>query len=288
MRVVKPHAEILPELRPLEKIELCGRVCYKSEDKIEEGSARPFAERILSRGHTSVFEHTRVIMPLDKYRDLRDMGGIQTNPATDRLEFYYSPYGAAVDIELNGRDFVNHVSRNLDLLESLPTAEDYMTVRFICSRAISQQMQRHRVFSFSELSLRYVKYDGDVDFIQPAPYDWADYHDTDGLGDAAADPRWQAWYFACEHAEEAYHTMLKEGCSPQEARNVLPLCTKSDLVVTARYKEWQEFLKLRLPPGADPQMRYLLRQLVELENFPKEEIGHLEDDEFICSGALHG
>ena len=60
MRIIKPNVEILDDLNPeeiLKKLELCGRVCYKSEDKITPESAIKFISNIMKRGHESVIEH---------------------------------------------------------------------------------------------------------------------------------------------------------------------------------------------------------------------------------------
>ncbi len=60
MKVIKPSVEIMDEFDGLDvirKLERCGRVCYKSEDKITDGSAYKFIENIIKRGHESVLEH---------------------------------------------------------------------------------------------------------------------------------------------------------------------------------------------------------------------------------------
>lgn len=60
MKIIKAGYEILDELNGqniLKKIELCGRVCYKSEDKSTEESAEDFVRSIIKRGHESVLEH---------------------------------------------------------------------------------------------------------------------------------------------------------------------------------------------------------------------------------------
>ena len=60
MKIIKPSIEILDDLNPeeiLKKLELCGRVCYKSEDKITPESAIKFISNIVKRGHESVIEH---------------------------------------------------------------------------------------------------------------------------------------------------------------------------------------------------------------------------------------
>lgn len=60
MKIIKPSIEILDELNPeqtLKKLEIAGRICYKSEDKITPESAAKFISSILKRGHESVIEH---------------------------------------------------------------------------------------------------------------------------------------------------------------------------------------------------------------------------------------
>lgn len=63
MRVIRPWFEILDEVNGeniLKRIERIGRVCYKSEEKITDDSARKFVDNILRRGHESVIEHEKV------------------------------------------------------------------------------------------------------------------------------------------------------------------------------------------------------------------------------------
>lgn len=63
MRIIKPGFEILTDLSPaavLKHIELCGRTCYKSENKITEESCRTFVQSIIKRGHEAVLEHFNI------------------------------------------------------------------------------------------------------------------------------------------------------------------------------------------------------------------------------------
>jgi thymidylate synthase (FAD) len=58
MILVKPSFEIMAvSINPLLLIELAGRTCYKSEDKITDNSAKTFVEMVTKRGHHSVIEH---------------------------------------------------------------------------------------------------------------------------------------------------------------------------------------------------------------------------------------
>lgn len=67
----------------------------------------------------------------------------------------------------------------------------------------------------------------------------------------------QHWVWACRQAEDAYFNMLNFGCTPQEARSVLPNSLKTEVVMTANLREWRHFFKLRTAPAAHPQMREL-------------------------------
>ena len=62
MKIIEPAVEIITEQNPLKRIELCGRVCYKSEDRITADSAYTFVKNIRSTGHTSVLEPARIVV----------------------------------------------------------------------------------------------------------------------------------------------------------------------------------------------------------------------------------
>lgn len=135
-----------------------------------------------------------------------------------------------------------------------------ITVKFICDRGVSHEIVRHRLASYCQESTRYCNYSkdgfgGEITVIQPC------YLATCGAG-------YQMWKEACEAAETAYFNMLNFGCSPQEARAVLPNSLKTEVVMTANLREWRHFFKLRTAPAAHPQMRevanMLLKQMREM------------------------
>ena len=64
-------------------------------------------------------------------------------------------------------------------------------------------------------------------------------------------------------AENVYFNLLSDGCTPQEARSVLPNSTKTEIVMTANLREWRHFLKLRTAKAAHPQMRELAVPLLK-------------------------
>ena len=191
MKIIDPYVEFAEPIDGdaiLKHLERCGRICYKSEGKIAEGSAEKFLANIIKRGHEAVLEH-------------------------------YS-----------------------------------FTVRFVCDRGVSHEIVRHRLASYCQESQRYCNYGkdqfgGDVTFIKPMFFD----EGTDV---------YRIWERSCQEAETAYFALLNDGCSPQEARTVLPNSTKTELVMTANIREWRHFLKLRTSPAAHPQMRQLANKLL--------------------------
>ena len=117
-----------------------------------------------------------------------------------------------------------------------------ITVRFICDRGISHEIVRHRLASYSQESQRYVRYNDDIEFINPH------------MPNAKAH---EAWQELCERAEETYKELLSYSVQPEQARSVLPNSTKTEIVMTANLREWRHFLKLRTAKAAHPQMREL-------------------------------
>lgn len=122
-----------------------------------------------------------------------------------------------------------------------------ITVRFICDRGVSHEIVRHRLASYCQESTRYCNYGNDqfnseITVIEPLYLE--QYTDA-----------YSAWQEACEIAERAYFKLLDWGCTPQEARAVLPNSLKTEVVMTANLREWRHFFKLRCAPAAHPQMR---------------------------------
>lgn len=70
MKLIKPSFQIIPQEDLMKHIELCGRVCYKSEDKITDDSAKSFVDRIIKSGHGAVLEHGTVYLkiPIEEYK----------------------------------------------------------------------------------------------------------------------------------------------------------------------------------------------------------------------------
>ena len=184
MKIVNPCTEIIGNINGhdlLQHIERCGRVCYKSEGNIADGSAEKFVASIIKRGHEAVLEHACI------------------------------------------------------------------TVKFTVDRGVSHEIVRHRLAAYCQESTRYCNYSnegfgGEISVIKP-------------LYLAEGTRAWDNWEWACKAAEKAYFQMLNAGCSPQEARSVLPNSLKTEVVMTANIREWRHFFRLRTAAAAHPQMR---------------------------------
>lgn len=121
------------------------------------------------------------------------------------------------------------------------------TVKFICDRGVSHEIVRHRLAAYCQESTRYCNYskecfDSEITVIKP-------FYMQPGMKD------FQIWERAMNACEDAYFDLLDCGCTPQEARSVLPNSLKTEVVMTADIREWRHFLKLRCSPAAHPQMR---------------------------------
>lgn len=141
------------------------------------------------------------------------------------------------------------------------------SLRIVCDRGISHEIVRHRIASYSQESTRYCNYSKEkfgeeITVIEPP-----------GL----SVPQQKIWSECMEAAETAYFQLVSSVASPQIARSVLPTCLKTELVMTANFREWKHFIKLRTDPAAHPQMREVAEMVRDLlskecpEVFDKEE-----------------
>ena len=144
-----------------------------------------------------------------------------------------------------------------------------LTVRFICDRGVTHELVRHRLCSFSQESSRYVSYKGGVTFIIPP---WINIcpgekeHDEGTTIKLEKGDTWDSihffWVNTIAHCESTYIKLLKLGWKPEQARSVLPNSTKTEIVMTANFREWRHIFKLRCNKAAHPQMRELMIPLL--------------------------
>lgn len=130
-----------------------------------------------------------------------------------------------------------------------------LSVKFICDRGVSHELVRHRMASFAQESTRYCNYSQDkfgkeITLITPVAF-------------ARGSKAYDIWATACSFAEVSYFELLNDGASPQDARAVLPNSLKTEVVMTANYREWRHILELRCSEKAHPEMRRLMLPLLE-------------------------
>lgn len=137
-----------------------------------------------------------------------------------------------------------------------------ITVKFLTDRAVSHELVRHRLASYSQESQRYVGYRGEVEFVRPwwMKQDLLGVHTEESV-DLVDSWKEQVVLRSMLISSMTYQALLNEGVSPQQARVVLPNSVKTEIVVTANPREWRHIFKLRTGPGAYPQIRELMSPL---------------------------
>lgn len=297
MRIIKPSFEIWDQEEGLEgvykQIERAGRVCYKSEDKITEGSAKEFVERMIKSGHGAMIEHGTVYLRIP-YGTMDDAGEFSNEHIVARYmdnpysivngniedDYWYVTSNYRVIIENGWLGDLKH------LCEPIEYHEKRITVKFICDRGVSHEFVRHRVFSFAQESTRYCNYSKDkfnneCTFIIPS---WLNDFPECIIRDSIGGHMYPSDYYrenldgsfrgnvifmthtkylidSLFQAEKSYNNLISSGWKPQQARAVLPNSLKTELVMTGFASDWEHFFKLRNAGSAHPQARELAHPL---------------------------
>lgn len=179
MKLIKPSFEIWEQPTGLEgvykQIERVGRVCYKSEDKITEDSAKPFVDRMTKSGHGAMLEHGTVYLEFH-VKDPSEVGEEEYHNQQSELNKLISRYANnkysiikvnhyydTVFITTNYRVLIeNNWLKDLKYIcEPTVFHEKRVTVHFVCDRGVSHEFVRHRVMSFAQESTRYCNYSKD-------------------------------------------------------------------------------------------------------------------------------
>jgi thymidylate synthase (FAD) len=142
-----------------------------------------------------------------------------------------------------------------------------LSVLFTVDRGVSHEAVRHRLASFAQESTRYVnyakeKFGSEINVINIEDGIKLDQTMKD-LSQEAIALILVEWYNAMQDAENHYMRMIELGATPQIARSVLPSSTKTEIVVTANYREWRNIFTLRTPLTAHPQMREVMIPLLK-------------------------
>lgn len=276
MRLIRSSYEFLPQESGLDgiyrQIELAGRTCYKSEDKITEDSAKKFVDFLIQRGHHSPLEHGTVYLKFT-YASYED----------NLLSKYdHNPYSKVCDICHTTDHQVEHttyVTTNMRVLVENKWLDDLqylcepciyhhkrVTVRMHISIGISRKFNRHRTISPSEQSTRYCNYSKDKfnrQITYVIPYWCPSLHEGDIQEYSPFEITnkevvlMNSWHTA----QVSYMQLIDLGAKPQDARVVLPLETATEVVYTGFTDDWKHFFDLRCSSGAHPDARAIAEPL---------------------------
>ena len=292
MKLIKPYFELIEqqpgEIGMLKHIETCGRVAWKSEDKITDDSYVKFIDMLKGVNHGSVLEHGTVYlvvhensMTISKYQYNKYSVVATSNDEND--ENYYITTNYRVLVENNWLDDLKYQC------EPTEFHEKRVTIRLVIDRGVSHEFVRHRTFSFTQESTRYCNYSKDkfgneLTFIEPLWLNrdnligWYNINNEYAIYQNNTDSKfpnviyeqeieyideetniktpWSAedWYiYSLRLSELAYVKALEQGWKAQQARAILPNSLKTELIMTGFISDWKHFFHLRCAPGAHPQ-----------------------------------
>lgn len=303
MKLIESKVELIEQQPGLEgmykQIELAGRTCYKSEDKITEDSAKEFVDRMIKLGHGAMLEHGTVYLKLPAQGLLIQMSkhnhiDYENNKYSKTILVFEKTMYPEQHLKINENEemFIPgccwcYVTTNLRVLvengwlddlqyvcEPTEHHEKRITARFTCDRGVSHEIVRHRVMSFAQESTRYCNYGKDkfgneITFIEPTWYSVVTDEQREAFDDflSISEESYMALLDKWENRtpDKRYKTKFKGNpLTPQQARQVLPNALKTEIIVTGFESDWKHFLKLRTAGAAHPDMRKLAVELKEL------------------------
>lgn len=276
MKLIRQSFEILEQkdfsLIGIKKfIERCGRVCYKSEDRITDDSYEKFVNMLVKRDHARPLEfgtvHLKISsgMLFDKF--LQDLVDYELyNPAWIK----YKELPEYTYITTNYRHY-------LQIIKKCPYIAEYFTeqdncyypsrytVHMVLSRGIMDEFRTHVGLSHLAESTRYCnyskdKFDNQITFIQPSwiilDKEIAPINELCLLSGQYDRENPNLRYLASlVDANYAYVLLLNKGWTPQQARDVLPLSVKSELISCGFEDAWSNFFYRRCANDAHPMAR---------------------------------
>ena len=307
MKIINPEVEIINQDYTLDgiykHIEKAGRTCYQSQDKIADNSAKGFVDRMVKSGHGAMLEHGTLYFKIPANIDVAG-NFLDEVPTWTKCRLVESKEGNWWAITTNLRVMIEHFAPEYieELIEKYlcePTEHHAkrVTVKFTTGIDITREFNRHRVNSMAESSTRYCNYSKDkfgneisivsntdisLNEANDAYQDWIGGFPSMcaaiGAGDLKDFEIIDTWLFANLACEWSYMRLIELGWKPQQARRVLPLDTKSELIHTAFTSDWEHFFSLRSDKhgatGVHPDAAYLANKLRQL--FIEKEIEFLK------------
>ncbi|NLZ16260.1 MAG: FAD-dependent thymidylate synthase [Desulfobulbaceae bacterium] len=298
MRIIDPSFHILDELeeQSLEvRIEYCGRICYKSEERIDAGSAAPFVRKMLQHQHNSVLEMAVLSLQVE----CRDTGAIQALFACmprflqiDRLagtsllvtgsirafrELWQECHQEVIPQAICCFLLAQHPLFFEDLQPKImPVLLSGISVRKVPLGEVNSLpvalQAKHRFLAVRFVVNRAVTHElvrhRPCSFLQESQRYCR--YSSDRFGNEVTfirplfykegSPEFELWEQSMKICEHNYLRLLGTS-SPQAARSVLPNSCKTEIIVYANISQWQHILQLRTSPAADPSMREVMLPL---------------------------
>lgn len=280
MKLIKQSFEILEQkdftIKGIKQfIERCARVSYKSEDRMTDTSYEKFVNMLESRGHDRPLEFGTVYLSRSAQKE-DNMAWLDKYTYSPWSKFSFGNGSIRVDGKLRNTIYVttnyrvikeNHWEDDLQYLCE-PTEYHYKryTVHMILDRGVMDEFRTHVGLSHLAESTRYCNYSKDkfnneVTFVIPS---WCnsliegskqEYSPFEINGDEVE------FMNALQNAQNSYLSLLKMGWTPQQARSVLPLGIKSELISCGFEAAWNNFFYRRDAPDAHPMAQEIAKPM---------------------------
>ena len=308
MKVIPPSYEILDSLDQQNlavRIEYCGRICYKSEDKIDQDSAIPFTKKMAEHGHNSVLEMGALTLKIKgagaellnelfatqpKYLQIDSLDAnillVSGSVRAFREMLIFHPkcrlvqYMSAFLAERHPYFFDTITPAGG--LQTDPSVEvSKVSLQEVDNLPVDLQA-KHRHLAVKFIVNRAITHEivrhRPCSFLQESQR-YCRYADNKFGGEVTfikpmfyetGTPEYDLWEKAMEETEQIYLRLL-DTSTPQAARTVLPNSCKTELIVYANLVEWKHIFKLRTTKAAEPSMREVMIPLHEelRQRFPR-------------------
>ncbi len=299
MIIVDPSFELQDDLDASSlavRLEACGRICYKSEDKITEDSAVPFVTKLAAHGHNSVLEMAAVTLRVNcsddevrtflshqpKYFVVDYLDG--SILVTGSIRSFREMYKRAGENKVVNAMVSLLVSRGAFLFDGVYDAQQAVTpdsgvqVEKLSLKDVENLpddlLIRHRYVGVKFIVNRAVTHElvrhRPCSFLQESQRYCRYSQDKFGNQVTFIKPmffeegsnEYAVWKDAMEYTEKLYLELL-ETSTPQAARTVLPNSCKTEIIMYCNLEEWKHIISLRTPPNAEPSMREIMIPFAE-------------------------
>lgn len=257
-------------------IERCARVSYKSEDKITDTSYEKFVNMLESRGHDRPLEFGTVYLSRTSQKE-DNMEWLDKYAYNPWSKFSFGNGSTRINGELRNTVYVTTNYRVIkehhweDDLQYLCEPTEYhhkrYTVHMILDRGVMDEFRTHVGLSHLAESTRYVNYSkkkfgSELTFIKPC---WLDDEKLNLYGPyhtVIRDKSPESIFIAnLNNVERDYLDLIKLGWTPQQARSVLPLSIKSELISCGFKDSWENFFYRRDAPDAHPMAQEIAKPM---------------------------